>query len=79
MICAFWWFMKSMTLDPWPPHNIIIKSCLSWISDQHGYSINMEFLSIKRSFHLINEMRALVKSEEQRLFIQHMNKDLAIS
>ena len=54
----------SMTLDPWPARNIIIKSCLSWISDQHGSSINMKFLSIRRSFYLINEMRALVKYEE---------------
>ena len=29
----FWQFTNSVTLDPWPAYNTIIKSCLSWISD----------------------------------------------
>ena len=61
----FWHFTKSMTLDPCPVYNTIIKSCLSWISDQQGKNyINMEFISIIRLFYSINYMRALVKYKE---------------
>ena len=35
----------------------------------------MEFLSIRRSFYLINEMRALVKYKEWRLCILYMNNN----
>ena len=70
----------SLVLTALPVHNTIIKSCLSWISDQHRINtINMESLPIRRSFYLINEMRALVKYKEWRLCILHMNNNFAIS